>query len=202
VGVAALTRVAVFLDRDGVLNRTTTTRDGISVPPARAEQLEILEGVREACKKLRDAGCLLIVVTNQPDVARGTRSRAEVERINTELLRQLPLDCIKVCYHDNEDHCVCRKPAPGLLLAAAEELDVDLSLSFMVGDRSTDVEAGRRAGCRTVIVRSSAVELVAEADYAAPSLVEAANWITDQVGGSDRGVAHESAEQPSDKDLR
>jgi D-glycero-D-manno-heptose 1,7-bisphosphate phosphatase len=154
--------------------------DGITHPPERPEELELLPGVGEACARLRAAGCVLVVVSNQPDVARGKQTRGAVEAINLELCRRLPLDSVRVCYHDTGDRCACRKPAPGLLLAAAAELGLDLQRSFMVGDRPSDVEAGRRAGCRTVLVtdpRNGKVEPVQARDYDAPSLVAAADWI-------------------------
>jgi len=140
---------AVFLDRDGVLNRALI-REGKPYPPRTMEELEILPGVEEALLKLRAAEYLLIVVTNQPDVARGTTPRAEVEAFNDWLAKRLPLDEFRVCFHDDREECSCRKPKPGLLLEAAAELGLDLNASWMVGDRWRDVEAGQRAGCRTV----------------------------------------------------
>src|SRR5687768_11160972 len=111
-------RPAVFLDRDGVLNRTTV-RGGTPYPPQRVEDVEVLPGVAGALKRLAANGLRLIVVTNQPDVARGTQTREGVERINAELARELPeLSAFYVCYHDNGDGCTCRKPGPGLLIRA------------------------------------------------------------------------------------
>ena len=102
----------------------------------------------EALEALREAGFRLIVVTNQPDVARGTQKREVVEAIHSELMEALPLDEIRVCFHDDADQCHCRKPAAGLLFDAS----VDLAMSFMVGDRWKDIEAGKLAGCRTVFI--------------------------------------------------
>jgi D-glycero-D-manno-heptose 1,7-bisphosphate phosphatase len=144
-------RRAVFLDRDGVLIRTFV-RDGIPHPPQSLEEFEILPGVFEAMSALRQHGFALLVVTNQPDVARGRQTREAVERINDHLMMRLPLDEIYVCYHDNADRCPCRKPAPGMLLRAAAEREIDLSRSFMVGDRGSDIAAGAAAGCRTFLV--------------------------------------------------
>jgi D-glycero-D-manno-heptose 1,7-bisphosphate phosphatase len=180
MGKSALKRIAVFLDRDGVLNRNFISSDGVTHPPERPEQLELLPGVVEACARLRDAECLLVVVSNQPDVARGKQTREIVEAINFELSHRLPLDSVRVCYHDTPDRCECRKPAPGLLLRAAADLGIDLERSFMVGDRASDVEAGRRAGCRTVLVvdaQNGLVEPMPARDYDAPSLAAAADWI-------------------------
>jgi D-glycero-D-manno-heptose 1,7-bisphosphate phosphatase len=144
-------RRAVFLDRDGVLIRSYV-RKGIPHPPQTPAGVEILPGVPEALRDLRDAGFALLVVTNQPDVARGTQTRETVEQINKHLMDTLPLDGFYVCYHDTADGCTCRKPAPGMLLRAAGENGIDLASSFMVGDRGTDIAAGAAAGCRTILI--------------------------------------------------
>ena len=170
-------RRAVFLDRDGVLNRAMVV-DGKPYPPANLDEFEILPGVVEACATLRQAGFLLIVVTNQPDVARGTQQREVVEAINRFLLSQVSIDEIKVCYHDEPDHCLCRKPQPGLLTQAAEDWHVDLSTSFLIGDRAKDIESGRRAGCRTILIASDYEEVTSETpDVRVNSLTEACDWI-------------------------
>jgi D-glycero-D-manno-heptose 1,7-bisphosphate phosphatase len=145
-------RPAVFLDRDGVINRTFV-RDGVPHPPASASELEILPAVPDALARLHDMGLPLFVVTNQPDVARGTQTREEVERINDCLGQSLPVDAFYVCYHDTADRCECRKPKPGLLLRAAAEHGIDLARSWMVGDRWSDVAAGAAAGCKTVLIQ-------------------------------------------------
>src|SRR5256885_55628 len=105
---------AVFLDRDGVINRTHVI-DGVPHPPQSVEQCEVLPGVPEALAMLKAAGLPLIVVTNQPDVARGSQTQQAVEAINDCLRSQLPIDAVYVCYHDNADRCDCRKPKPGML---------------------------------------------------------------------------------------
>jgi D-glycero-D-manno-heptose 1,7-bisphosphate phosphatase len=144
-------RRAVFLDRDGVINRAIV-RNGRPFPPATLSELQIAEDVPGALDRLRRAGFLLIVVTNQPDVARGTLSAEVLEGIHQRLREQLPIDHFRVCCHDDGDGCECRKPSPGLLLDAAREHEIDLAASFMVGDRWRDIDAGRLAGCRTVFV--------------------------------------------------
>ena len=146
-------RRAVFLDRDGVLN-CSVVRDGKPYPPANLSELKVAPGVEQGCRVLREAGYLLIGITNQPDVPRGITEKTVVEEINTYLSALLSMDSIRVCYHDNADDCECRKPKPGLILAAAQEKQIDLDASFMVGDRWKDVEAGRRAGCRTVLIHN------------------------------------------------
>src|SRR5580704_5907335 len=135
-------RVAVFLDRDGVLNRAII-RNGRPHPPATLEEFTLLPGVPEACRKLRRAGFVLLVVTNQPDIARGVQDRAVVDEFHQILLRTLPIDGVYVCPHDDADGCDCRKPGPGMLLQAARDLSLNLGDSVMVGDRWRDVEAGR-----------------------------------------------------------
>jgi D-glycero-D-manno-heptose 1,7-bisphosphate phosphatase len=180
-------RPAVFLDRDGVLNKTTV-RDGITRSPDHLGQFEFLPGVPEAVQRLADAGFALVVVTNQPDVGRGLRRREDVEAIHDHLRSQLQLLDILVCYHDNGDNCVCRKPKPGMLLEAARRWPIDLRRSFMVGDRWSDVLAGQQAGCRTVLVEtpySSKERCVPDATVA--DLPEAADWIlavTDERGST------------------
>lgn len=188
MGVNPVTmRRAVFVDRDGVLNRTVVM-NGKLCPPARPEDVEILPRVTEACSALRAAGFLVIVVTNQPDVARGTQRVEVVEAINAVLRSGIPLDDIRVCYHDDADGCACRKPKPGLLLQAARDWQVDVSRSFVVGDRWRDVEAGRRAGCTTVLIDNHQFEdQQSVPDYRTASLGEAANWIINQGLSTQRG---------------
>ena len=171
---------AVFLDRDGVLNRTLV-RNGVPTPPKSTAELQITEGAGEALHRLRARGFRLVVVTNQPDVARGRQTREVVEAMHAALRSTLPIDEFRVCYHDDADRCNCRKPAAGLLMAAAHDLHVDLTASFMVGDRWRDIDAGRRAGCRTVLVGSGYHEREEiEPDVQVDSLAEAADWIVAQ----------------------
>jgi D-glycero-D-manno-heptose 1,7-bisphosphate phosphatase len=143
---------AVFLDRDGVLNRNVVV-NGKPFAPTSLDRLEILDGVREALLAFRAAGFRTLVCTNQPDVATGRQSRAQLEAIHGVLRSQLALDDIFVCCHTDDHACSCRKPQPGMLLEAGRKWSVDLAASYMVGDRWRDVEAGHRAGCRTVWVR-------------------------------------------------
>jgi len=176
---------AVFLDRDGVINRPVV-RSGKPYPPRNAAELEILPGVVEAVERLRAAGFLALVVTNQPDVARGKTSRESVEAIHRELAARVPLDGIFACFHDDADQCACRKPAPGMLVEAAARYAVDLTASYMVGDRWRDVEAGRRAGCRVLWIDWGYDEGRPEVgpDQIVFSLAEAAEKILAAEGGS------------------
>ena len=170
-------RKAVFLDRDGVISRSLV-KDGKPYPPSSLEEVEILPGVPRAIMKLKAAGFMIICVTNQPDVARQTQDRQTVEAINGFLLKSLCLDGIRVCYHDDNDKCLCRKPLPGMLLDAAKKFSINLKESFMVGDRWRDVEAGRRAGCTTVLIDYQYTEEErSEPDVHVNSLPEAVDWI-------------------------
>jgi D-glycero-D-manno-heptose 1,7-bisphosphate phosphatase len=166
---------AVFLDRDGVLNESII-RDGLPFSPASVAELTIPEDVKPALDILKSKGFLLIVVTNQPDVARGKAVQSTVDIMNQTLRDKLPLDDVYVCFHDDTDHCHCRKPLPGMLLDAAEKWDIDLSKSFMIGDRWKDIVAGQRAGCATILLQHNYLEQAAEkpADFTVGSLTEAA----------------------------
>jgi D-glycero-D-manno-heptose 1,7-bisphosphate phosphatase len=172
------TRRAVFLDRDGVLNRPII-RDGTPYPPASPGEIEILPDAGSALGDLKEFGFLLLVVSNQPDVARGTQQRAVVEAINSALKSALPLDDFFVCYHDDEDRCECRKPLPGLLFEAAKRYSIDLSSSFLVGDRWRDIDAGSSAGCKTILIDYGYRERPPSKDPDAlvPSLRAAADWV-------------------------
>ena len=143
----------VFLDRDGVLNSLMRMSDGRRRPPWSETELELLPGAVEASELLSAAGFPLIVVTNQPDVGNGFFSVADAHSINARLLAEIPtLRKVYSCHHFQSDECDCRKPKPGMLIKAAREWKLDLSQSWLVGDRWVDVLAGERAGCRTVLV--------------------------------------------------
>jgi len=185
---------AIFLDRDGVLiedvHLLTNPRD-----------IRVLEGVPQALRSLKEAGFQLIVISNQTVVARGLITEQEVCTINAEMEHPLEqaggprLDGFYFCpHHPNATlpayriACECRKPRPGLLLRAAREHNLDLSACFLVGDRITDIIAGARAGCRTVLVQTGkhqeppieTVEPLDESvqpDYTCANLSEAARWI-------------------------
>ncbi|MEO7270604.1 MAG: HAD-IIIA family hydrolase [Vicinamibacterales bacterium] len=166
---------AVFLDRDGVINKAVV-RQGRPHPPDTLDELEILPGVAEGLQRLKTAGFALVVVTNQPDVARGRQTAAVVAALHHALAQQLPIDEFRVCFHDDADACGCRKPKPGLLTRAPH---YDLPHSFMVGDRWRDIEAGRRAGVQGAILVEYGYDeaLSAEPDVRLRSLLEAADWI-------------------------
>jgi D-glycero-D-manno-heptose 1,7-bisphosphate phosphatase len=182
--MATPSRAAVFLDRDGVLNRALV-RDGVPHPPAHLGEFELLAGVPAALKRLAGAGFALVVVTNQPDVARGTQSRECVEELNDRIRALLPVLDVLTCFHDNADGCDCRKPRPGMLLQAARRWALDLRRSFTVGDRWSDVVAGQAAGCRTVLVETPySGRTRCAPDRCVADLAEAAEWI---LGLKERG---------------
>jgi D-glycero-D-manno-heptose 1,7-bisphosphate phosphatase len=171
---------AVFLDRDGVLNEAHVV-DGVPRPATTVDELRILPDAHSGCEVLREAGFLLVCVTNQPDIARGTLSRAAVDEINAALAAELGLDEVIVCPHDDADGCACRKPKPGMTLDAARRHDIDLVSSFTVGDRWRDVEAGRNAGTATVFVDRHYDELLPNPpDAVVGGLEEASEWIVEQ----------------------
>jgi D-glycero-D-manno-heptose 1,7-bisphosphate phosphatase len=170
-------RPAVFLDRDGVIV-VPQFRDQRSFAPRRLEDFRFYPDAAASLNRLKRAGYLLAVVTNQPDVGHGLIPRAEVDAMHELMRRELPVDTIKACFHRQDEHCDCRKPKPGMILAAAGELGIDLAKSFMVGDRKGDVEAGRAAGCATVFIDLGYAEPAPEApDHVVRSIAEAADVI-------------------------
>jgi D-glycero-D-manno-heptose 1,7-bisphosphate phosphatase len=142
---------AVFLDRDGVINKASII-NGKPYPPKNLDELQIIEGVDCAIKKLRNQGFFCIVITNQPDVARGKTTKKNVEEINQFLINHLEINEIISCYHDDNECCECRKPKPGSILKASLKYNINLNQSFMIGDRWRDIEAGEKAGCRTFFI--------------------------------------------------
>ena len=182
MGIGEVTK-AVFLDRDGVLNEFFL-REGTPHPPAGLHELTIYPDAAGALRRLRQAGYLLIVVTNQPDIARGTQTRAAVDEINAAIGAALPIDEFVVCPHDNGDNCRCRKPKPGMVLDAAARHAVDLRRSFLIGDRWRDIDCGASAGVRTVFIERGYGERAPEhaPDFVAASLGAAAEWILGDAG--------------------
>jgi D-glycero-D-manno-heptose 1,7-bisphosphate phosphatase len=177
-----MTRAGVFVDRDGVLNEPRL-ENGKPLPPRGVDELRILPGVQTALERLRAAGFPVVVVTNQPDIARRTVTIETVEAINRRLRDSLPVDDVIVCPHDDEDDCECRKPKPGMLLDAAKRHRLELARSYLVGDRWRDIEAGRRAGVTTVFIDRGYDERRPERpDATVRDLAEAAEWILDHHG--------------------
>jgi D-glycero-D-manno-heptose 1,7-bisphosphate phosphatase len=171
-------RRGVFFDRDGVLNKALVV-NSLPFGPEKAEDLEITDGALELLTQLKNQGFVLICVTNQPDVSRGTRTLDNVLSMNEKVKKLLPLDELYVCLHDNNDNCDCRKPKPGMLLRGAKKFNLDLNKSFIVGDRAGDIEAGRRAGTSTIFIDYEYAEKKPDppADYSCKTLKEAVGYI-------------------------
>lgn len=168
---------AVFLDRDGTLNRIVE-RNNRPFPPDTLQDFVLLPGVPEALAQLRAAGYRLIVATNQPDVGKGVQQESVVRAMHEQLAAWLPIDDIYVCYHVDEDGCACRKPRPGMLVEAAAKWKIDLTRSYMVGDRWRDVGAGQAAGCTTIWIETKYEERRPEKpDAIVPDMKQAADWI-------------------------
>lgn len=168
---------AVFLDRDGVLNRSLV-RGGRPYAPTRLEDFELLDDVAEAVDRLRRAGFMTVVVTNQPDLTTGEQSPEILDAMHSLLRQHVAIDDIRVCRHVDADHCECRKPKPGLLQAAAVAHGIDLTHSYMVGDRWRDIAAGHAAGCVSLFVDRGYDEARPEKpDAVVADLPEAAAWI-------------------------
>ena len=178
---------AVFLDRDGVLV-IPEFRDGRSFAPRRLSDLAIYPEAPASLARLKAAGFQLIVVTNQPDVGNGLVRLSEVEAMHDVLVHQLPIDAIRTCYHAQGDGCICRKPRPGMLLAAAHENAIDMAQSFMVGDRASDIAAGAAAGCMTVFI---------DLGYTAETPPEYPTYRVTTIGGAtDAILAHRNPVAP------
>jgi D-glycero-D-manno-heptose 1,7-bisphosphate phosphatase len=146
-------RPAVFVDRDGTLN-VQVIRDGKPYPPQALEEFRLFDDVISSCRSLHAAGFALVVATNQPDVGRGEQSQAVVEAMHAKLRSLIPeIERIEVCYDPGRgEDSARRKPAPGMVLDAAAALGLDLTRSWLVGDRWRDVDCGKRAGVRTVFL--------------------------------------------------
>jgi D-glycero-D-manno-heptose 1,7-bisphosphate phosphatase len=170
---------AVFLDRDGVLNRALVT-DGKPGTPRAVDEFVVFPDALACLEELKRRGFALIVVTNQPDVARGRQSIAVLEEMHRILEAALPVDDVLVCFHDNADDCKCRKPLPGLLIEAQRKYGVDLSRSFLIGDRWKDIDAGNAAGCKTVFIDYHYRERgpATEPSTRVSSLRDAVDWIS------------------------
>ena len=149
---------AVFLDRDGVINKAFI-KEGLPTSPHSLDELKILPGVKESVLRLKKLNFVCLVVTNQPDVTRGKINKNTVIKMNNFLQKEIKLDDFFVCYHDDEDNCECRKPKPGLLLQASKKWDVNLKKSFIIGDRWRDIQAGEKVGCKTIFLEYNYIDI-------------------------------------------
>jgi len=175
---------AVFLDRDGVLNRTVLV-DGVPNPPSTLKEVEILTGVIEAIRILKDHDFVPVVVTNQPDVARGITTQSQVEAINEHIGVVTGIKHFYTCFHDDADLCNCRKPAPGLIHLACQDLQLSVSESFLVGDRWRDISAGQLAGCQAFFIDYSYSERRPKMPFRrVSSLLEASHLMIGEKSGT------------------
>jgi D-glycero-D-manno-heptose 1,7-bisphosphate phosphatase len=171
-----LKQKAVFLDRDGVINKAVVV-DGKPFPPASVKELEIIEGVERGIEALKTAGYKVFVVTNQPDVARGKTSEAIIQEMNVYLKNMLKIDEISCCFHDEADHCSCRKPKPGMILDLSAKWNIDLSGSFLIGDRWRDILAAKNAGVKSILIDYNYDERFEVPDFSSTSFEDAINYI-------------------------
>ena len=169
-------RKAIFLDRDGVLNKAIV-RNRKPYPPATIDELEILEGVYEGIQLLKHSGYKLIVITNQPDVARGLTTIEKVNEINNSIIQLLNIDEIICCFHDDSEDCECRKPKPGMILEAVKKWDIDLSVSYLIGDRWRDIQTAKNIGLTSILIKYDYDEKKINANFECNNLEEAANFI-------------------------
>lgn len=169
------TNKAVFLDRDGVINKPIV-RDGKAFSPRSKDEFKFIDGVAQAVKSFKDADLTVIVVTNQPDIARNRLSWSDLEWMTKKVMTETLVDDVLVCPHDDYDNCHCRKPKPGMLLDAAAKWNIDLSRSYMIGDSWKDIEAGENAGCCSILIDAVYNQEVF-CDFQVKNLTDAANLI-------------------------
>ena len=167
---------AVFLDRDGVLNRAKVILNK-PYPPSNMEEMEILPGVHEGIELLKHAGFKLIVITNQPDVSRGTADINVVNTMNNYILSELGIDEIKCCFHDDSDNCACRKPKAGMIYEAEKKWNIDLALSYLIGDRWRDIETAKNTDITTILIDNQYDEKKVNANFECTNFEEAVNFI-------------------------
>lgn len=176
---------AAFLDRDGVINKAFVF-NGIPRPPMNLQEVKILPGVREAINLFKKNNFEVVVVTNQPDVARGKQSLKAIQKINQLLQEELEIQYFYVCFHDDLDQCECRKPKPGLLIRAASDLNLDLQRSYMVGDRWKDIAAGQAVQSKCFFINNGYVEKSPDLPFTEVfSLIEAARIVIEEINGTE-----------------
>lgn len=167
---------AVFLDRDGVINEAVVI-NGKPYPPPSLSELKLIPGVKDGVYQLKKAGYKIFVITNQPDVARGITPVENIHLIHSYLKVELDLDEVRCCFHDDTDNCQCRKPKPGMILELTEKWDIDLSTSYLIGDRWRDIEAGKAANITSILIDYGYNEKKTEPDFLCTDFISAVNTI-------------------------
>jgi len=160
---------AVFLDRDGVLNKVVFRGSSKPIAPWSIEEFKPYEGIQDPLMQFKALGYLLFVVSNQPDISKGLVDRQTVEKMNDIITSSFPIKSVVYCPHEDKHKCACRKPKPGMIIKLADEYDIDLEKSYMVGDNWKDILAGKEAGCETILVKRKYNRTVS-ADYRVQSL--------------------------------
>ena len=170
-------KVAIFLDRDGTLNKAFI-KNGLPVSPSSFSEFKILPGVKSSIIKLKKLGFLCLLITNQPDVSRKKIKKKTVIKMNNFIKKKIKLDDVFVCYHDDKHNCDCRKPKPGLIIKAYKKWNIDLKNSFMIGDRWKDISAGKKVGCKTIFINNNyKKDKKIRANFTFKSLFKATNKI-------------------------
>lgn len=175
----------IFLDRDGVINKVckhpelVDIKNKICTGPLSLDEFRLFPKVKDAVLKFKNLGYKVIVVSNQPGLVKGFYKENVLEEINNFLKSELGIDKVYYCLHhpDYSGKCDCRKPEPGLLLKAAKELSIDLNKSYMVGDSESDILAGKRADCKTVLISKDSKSIKIQPDFVFKSLIEFANFL-------------------------
>lgn len=176
MGIYNIANKAIFLDRDGVLNKSIV-KGGKPYSPYLIEDIVIPEGVKPGLLKLKKRDFLLIMITNQPDISRGKLTLNSLNKINNFLSKELLLDDVFSCIHDDKDNCLCRKPKTGMITDAILKWKIDVNRSFLVGDRWKDIEAGKRMNLKTILINHNYKEKKTEPDYEFTSFLEVTNQI-------------------------
>ncbi len=169
---------AVFLDRDGVINKVIL-KEGKAYSPRSISAFEFVADIVDVVTQLKKAGYFLIVVTNQPDIARGKLPKSELDQMTSRINDELAIDEIFICPHDDGDNCNCRKPKPGMLMAAKKKYRLDLKRSFLIGDGWKDMGAARNAGCPSILIDTE-YNQEATSDNRVKNIKEAAKLILKQ----------------------
>jgi D-glycero-D-manno-heptose 1,7-bisphosphate phosphatase len=176
MGVSITSRQAVFLDRDGILNKSII-KQGKPYPPENLEEVVIHDEVKQGIRLLKNEGLLLIMITNQPDIARNKTTEKNVNSINNFVKHILNLDDIFMCVHDDNDNCNCRKPKPGMIIDAQKKWNIELNGSFLVGERWKDISAGKKMNLITFFLDLGYKEKKVDADFEYKTFTQIVNQI-------------------------